>query len=537
MLNNIITGRGLIVLALVGMTASLAAFSGSASAGPAQPGKIVVGDQSIATAVDPDGPAATNPQNLDVENNAYEGLTNYKWKPNAASLGGGNMLDASGMAPGLATSWKLTPKKVTFALRKGVKNSYGHEFTSADVKYTYDRNMALNAVGKFILTVNGRVTGITTEGKYKFSYITSGPAPVMLAAFASAYAKPVDSIEVKKHATKKDPWATKWLANHTAGWGPYDLTTFTPGKEVVLTPSKTYWDGAPQNAIRMLPIPDSSSRLDAVKKGDINLAVGLTPQQDKNASGDSSLHQFRFNGNVVLNLYPNEKQVKPVKNKLVRQAMHYAIPVDQIISQVYLGYAFNPKSIIPPYLKGFTSKYWPYTYDPAKAKALMKQAGYSNGFNMDIWYASESASLAQVAPIVQAALGQIGIKVTLRTQPQAQILTRVFGKRDMDSFFVDLAANVPPALANVAGIWQTGLFGNDTFYSSKAFDKAAQAASNTYSVNAPADLAMQKILADDPPTVSMVGLQTVVTASKNVNNYSWTPEGSIAFKTLTVGSS
>ena len=177
---------------------------------------------------------------------------------------------------------------------------------------------------------------------------------------------------------------------------------------------------------------------------------------------------------------------------------------------------------------------WPYKYDIAKAKDLMKEAGYPDGFDMDIWYASESASLQQVAPIVQAAYAQIGIKVKLRSSPQAQVLTRMFGARDMDSFFVDLAANVPPALANLAGIWQTGLFGNNTFYSNKEFDKAAQAASGTNDLDDPSNVEMQKIVADDPPTVMMAGLQTVITASNNVENYSWTPEGSIAFKTLTV---
>jgi peptide/nickel transport system substrate-binding protein len=506
----------------------------SSSGGAAKAGAIVTGDQAVANAVDPDGPTSTDPANLNVTNSAYEGLVNYAFKPNPEDLGGGNMLDATKMDPGLATKWEQTPKLVTFTLRKGVKNQYGHEFTSADVKYTYDRNMALNAIGKFILTVNGNVTGIKTEGPYKFSYITSGPAPVMMAALASAYAKPVDSVEVKKHATKKDPWATKWMSRNTAGWGPYDLTTFNAGKQVVLTPSKTYWDGAPQNEIKILPIPDASNRLDSLKKGDVNLAVGLTPQQNKDASGDDALHQFRFNGNVALNLYPNEKQVPPVKNKLVRQAMHYAIPTQQIIDQVYLGYAFNPKSIVPPYLAGFTDEFWPYTYDPDKAKDLMKQAGYADGFDMDIFYASESATLAQVAPIVQAAYAEIGIKAKLRPVPQSQILTRAFGARDMDSFFVDLAANVPPALANLAGIWQTGLFGNDTFYSNKDFDKAAQAASSTYDLNDPANAEMQKIVAEDPPTVMMAGLQFVADTSSNVENYSWTPEGSIFFKSLTV---
>lgn len=546
-------GRWTLALAALGASATLAACGGGSSGGDgggeanggtatessnaangaAKPGVIVVGDQAVASAVDPDGPSATDPQNLNVENSAYMGLAEYRWKPNEERLGGGQMLDAAAMAPGLATKWKLSDRKATFWLRKGVKSPFGNEFTSADVVYTYKRNIALNGIGKFILTVNGNVTGIKADGKYKVTYTTSGAAPVMLAAFASAYAKPVDSREVKKHVTKKDPWATKWMAKNAAGFGPYQLSSFTPGKQVVLTPVDGYWAPA-ENEIKILPIPDASNRLDALKKGDINLAVGLTPEQNASAAKDAALHQFRFNGNVVLNLYPNQKKTPAAKNKLVRQAMHYAIPTDQIIKEVYRGYAFNPKSIVPPYLAGFTDEHWPYKYDVAKAKQLMEQAGYAKGFDMDIWYASESATLQQVAPIIQATFAEIGIRVKLRSAPQAQILTRMFGTRDMDSFFVDLAANVPPALANLAGIWQTGLFGNNTFYSNKEFDKAAQRAAKTLDLQDPANAEMQRIVAEDPPTVMMAGLQTVANASANVSDYSWTPEGSIAFRTLKV---
>jgi peptide/nickel transport system substrate-binding protein len=550
-------GRWALGLAALGVSASLAACGGSssdnagggagggstggsapaaksdASKGAAKAGVVIVGDQAVASAVDPDGPSATDPQNLNVENSAYLGLTEYRWKPNDASLGGGQMLDASDMAPGLATKWELKDRSATFWLREGVKNSYGHEFTSADVVYTYRRNMGLNAIGKFILTANGNITGVRADGKYKVTYTTSGPAPVMLAGLASAYAKPVDSVEVQRHTTKKDPWAAKWLAKNTAGFGAYQLSSFTPGKQVVLTPVQGYFDQA-QNQIKILPIPDASNRLDSLKKGDINLAVGLTPEQDQSAARDSALHQFRFNGNVALNLYPNEKKTPAVKNKLVRQAMHYAIPTDQIIRQVYLGYAFNPKSIVPPYVAGFTDKYWQYSYNINKAKDLMKQAGYAKGFSMDLYYASESATLAQVAPIVQAAYQQIGIKVNLKSAPQAQILTRAFGARDMQSFFVDLAASVPPALANLSSIWQTGVYGNDTEYSNKEFDAVAKKSAQTLDPNDPVNDEMQKIVADDPPTVMLAGLQTVANASANVSNYSWTPEGSIAFRTLKV---
>lgn len=544
---NRLIRRGALVLAAVGVSAGFAACGDSddtstaaattakSGTGAAKAGKLVFADAAVASSLDVDGPAATAPANLMVLNNAYEGLVNYKFKPNDSALGGGNMLDTSSMAPGLAESWDQTDTGVTFKLRKGVKSQYGNELTTKDIKYTFERNMALKGTGSFILGTNGKVKSVKIDGDYEFTYVTEGPAPVQLAALASAYVKIVDSTEAKKHATAKDKWSSTWLGANTAGFGPYNVKSYTSGKSIVLEPSATYWGTKAQNEIEILPIPDAGNRLAAVEKGDVNLTTNLTPTQNKQASEKSDLATFRFNGNVVLNLYPNQKQIEKFVDPKVRQALYYAIPTDQIIKQVYLGYAFDPKSLVSPYYTGYDNSSWPYKYDVAKAKSLLAEAG-AEGLSFKMYYSSGSATLAQVAPILQSSFEAVGLKVELVARPESEILTRHFGKRDLDSTLFDLAALVPPEIGNLGDVWTTDSFGNTTGYSNKAFDAQAKIVGST--LNGPerdtAIKELQKIGSNDAPTVSMAGIQTVAVTSGNVSGYSWTPEGSIPFAPLTV---
>jgi peptide/nickel transport system substrate-binding protein len=551
--------RGVLILAAAGATVGLAACGGgsgddtpttasgstaaasttaAAATGAAKVGKLVYGAPAVANSLDPDGPASSDITNITAIDNLYEGLVNWAHKPNAEDLGGGQMLDATKVDPGLAESWKQTDDTLTLNLRKGVKNAAGNEFTSADVVWSWKRNVGIKGTGAYIWSAPGHVTDVKADGKYKVVMTTSQPAPILLTSLAGPYVTIIDSTEAKKHVTAKDPWATKWLAKNAAGWGPYTATTYTPGRTLNLEPSTDYWDGAPQNAIEILPIPDGSNRLSALQKGDINVATGLTPQQVKTASTDSNLNVFQFQGNAGITLYPNWK-VKALANQKVRQAMQYAVPQDDIVKSVYLGYGFPLKSFVPPYIDGYTDQYWPYTYDLTKAKQLMSEAGYADGFSVDLAYASESNTMAQMAPILQSSFEQIGIKLNLKPMPQATMLSRAFGQKDLDIFTVDSGSNITPDVSNVGAIFSCGLFGNTVSYCDKAFDAAAKASESSTVMSerkAGAD-ELQKVMAENPPVILAAGIDSIAVTSANVEGYTYQPNDGVPFAGVTVGDS
>jgi peptide/nickel transport system substrate-binding protein len=507
----------------------------SSSAGAARPGKIVIADAAAPDSLDPDGPSASVVPNLTAYNNTYDSLVTYKSADNPANLGGGSTIDANGLAPGLATSWRTTDTKTTLQLRHGVKSAAGNELTSADVVWSYDRAKGLNATAAFVYGVVGGITGVRAKGKYAVEFDTKSASPLLLVSLAQPYTKIYDSTEVRKHVTAKDKWASKWLTAHTAGFGAYAVSAMTPGKTLDLTPVASYWGGKAENAIEMISIPDPSNRYNSLEKGDVNMALNLPPSQLQTAQKANAIHLFRIRGNGLVQVFPNF-DVPAFKNAKVRQALQYATPQDQIVDKVYLGFGFPIKSLATSYSPGYTDQFWPYTYDVARAKQLMQEAGYGSGVRTELYYSSDSPTLGTLATILQSSYQQIGVDVKLVARPASELVTRAFGKKDMPMYLTDSATSVIPDISNLGALYRTGGFANVNKYTDKAFDGAYadSVATNDQTKRTAAFQQMQKVAAEDPPSVDAAGLEAVVAASGNVTGYSWQPDQGQVFRTLKV---
>lgn len=510
--------------------ASSSASTKSAEAGAARPGELVIADTTAATSLDPDGPSAPVKQNLQAAEATYENLVGYK--------GHGNSIEASAPVGNLATSWKVTNHSATFKLRKGVKDQYGNELTSADVVWSYERALGVKKTGEFIYKVEAKITGVKALGKYEVEYTTSGPAPNLLWALTAHYATIYDATEVKKHATKKDPWAEKWLTTHTAGFGPYDVASFTPEQSLKLTPSATFYAGKPENAIELVAIPDNSTRFAALKKGSVNLAFDLTPTEYKEAEGTAGLNVVAVEANSLVSMFPNS-EVPQLKNALVREALQYATPQEQIVKQIYKGYGFPVKSVATSYSPGYTAKYWHYNYDLAKAKALMKQAGDANGFSSELYYPSESQELAAIAPILQSTYNEIGIKLKLVPEPSSTLITRAFGSKNLPMYLNSEASSVLPTISNIAALYQTTGFANINNYSNKSFDEAANVALGTTNEAKLLETydSLQRVAAEDPVYIAVAGTDGMAAMSSNISGYFELPNKTVLFQELSVSGS
>lgn len=514
-----------------GASSATSTGSGAAAAG----GTLVVADATSPSSLDPDGPSSTVTSNLTAVANTYDPLVDFKPAPNPASLGGGQFIDTSGVAAKLATSWRSTNTSWTFNLRRGVRNAYGHEFTSADVVWTYQRSMGLRSTGAFILSLLSRVTGVKALGKYEVRYTTSGPSPMMLWTLTTSYLRPIDSVEAKQHITAKDPWASSWLSRNTAGFGAYDVSAYSPGQSMTLAPAPTYWGDPAKSTIKMIAVSDSSSRFSSLEKGDVNVALTLTPQQLKQAASSKDVHLFRFRGNSQVTIFPDIK-LPFFRSAQVRQALQYATPSDDIIRSVYLGFGFPLRSIAPSYVYGYTDKDWPYSYATDRAKQLMRAAGYANGFSTDLYYSSDAPNLAPLATLLQSAYAQIGIKLRLVPQPTTTLVTRAFSRKDIPMYMTDTSSVALPDISDAGALWSTGGFGNVNNYSNPAFDQAYRQsfASLDNSARLPALQALQMQGAINPIAVQVNGLESVAATNPNVVGYQWDPSQAQVFKTLTV---
>ena len=314
---------------------------------------------------------------------------------------------------------QTSPTTWEFELVQGVKSPYGNEFTSADITYLWNvYNPGRKGIGAFFKNVIAKITAVTAKDKYTVVFETDGPAPMFLQVMTTAWSRPFDTTELKTHQSTADPYGATWLNRNAAGYGPYQITSWNPGTTFTMERRTDYYGTAPYlDTVTWQQVPDPSNRLFLLLNGTVGAARSLQYQDLRKVTASSKLRVQSAPGNFGLYLLL-DYNVKPWDDVRMRQAVAYAIPYAQIISKVYSGFATPLQSIEVPAYEGYTAKYWTYSTDMAKAKALVAQAGGS-GATMTLSYTAANPQHEQVAIALQTVLAELGITVTLDQMPAA----------------------------------------------------------------------------------------------------------------------
>lgn len=336
----------------------------------------------------------------------------------------------------------------TFKIIPGIKSAAGNELTSEDFKYRVERAFGAKAIGAFfasVITLDPK-NPITAVDKYTFTMNSTGPQPLLVALWADSYWSVVDSTEYKKHATSSDPWAEKWAAQHSAGFGAYRVTEFSPGSRVVLEANPNYYRGVPPiKKVIYTQVPSPSNRLAAVEAGDVDMAYELPAQLWQQSKSAANLKPIALEGNFVLHCYMSAVQ-EPFIDPRVRQAFNYAVPRQQIVDSVYQGNAKPWLNIISSVFPGADAITVPWTDQPdvTTAQSLMAAAGKSAGVDVTLDYDSSVDAHAQVAIILRDALAKIGVRVTLNPQSNATFTSSVFAHQPAFALWADSLIHPDP---------------------------------------------------------------------------------------------
>ena len=220
----------------------------------------------------------------------------------------------------------------------------------------------------------------------------------------------VDAEETRRHATSADPWSKEWLSNNVAGFGPYSLVECSDDR-MVMRARDDYWDGLPP--VREVAIELVESRADAIRQLDGPDPVMLPGLRCDEIVG------VRTKPNVTLvSSWAGHTSLEidyhrpPFDDIRVRHAMSFATPYDEVLERGFLGLARPWRSGVKTFASWYTDEDWPYETDAARAKTLMAEAGYADGFTTDL-YVEQRPDLLRVAEILQRAYGEIGIAVQL----------------------------------------------------------------------------------------------------------------------------
>jgi peptide/nickel transport system substrate-binding protein len=318
--------------------------------------------------------------------------------------------------PSLAESWSVSKDGLTyeFVIRKNAKFHNGDPVTAEDVKFTFERYKGASAR---LLKEKVKEVQIVAPNRVRFVLKDAWPdfmAFYGTSATGAAWIVPKKYIEkVGEEGFKKAP----------VGAGPYKFVSFQPGIELVLEAFPDYWRKPPQvKRIIMKSIPDESTRAAAVKTGEVDIAylfVGAVAEELKRTPGVRITAPLLY-GMYWLDFLDQWDAKSPWHDKRVRQAASLVIDRDAINQAEMLGYGKTTGAFVPPEFD-FALKVDAPKLDPKRAKQLMTEAGYPNGFDAgDITPLPPYTSLAET---VGGYLQGIGIRSRVRNMERATFMT------------------------------------------------------------------------------------------------------------------
>jgi len=367
----------------------------------------------------------SHPATEKTSHQTYTCALEFKMVP-CGEPGGPDVLKAdfdAGPVPGLFEGYDVSTDGITytFHLKKGVKSYYGNEFTTKDVKWRMDRAFGLAAVGFFLLLTSDiwEADQIEYIDDYTFSMTANNANPNVLNNIQHRMQYWWDSTEMQKHVTDDDPWATEWIRTHGGdGMGAYMVTEWIAGDRVVMEANPNFVAGKPPiDTLIWKAVPESSNRVALLKDGTIDVAYDLVPTELDALKGTPGVRVINVSSNrqdwVILNYN------HPIlSNKLVRQALNYAINQEDIVKTAYLGYAQPWRSATSMmWLGALPEEEFPYYYDPGKARELLAEAGYPDGFDIELRYDAGTAVHEVAGTLIQKNLADVGVTVTLKKVP------------------------------------------------------------------------------------------------------------------------
>jgi len=353
----------------------------------------------------------------DVSRNVYGKLVNF----DPADLD-------KGYVPDLATSWAVSEdgKTITFTMRDGVKFVSGNPVTAKDAEFSLRRVVILNKTPSFILTQFGftpknveqtivatdnKTLKITTDKRFATSFV--------LNSLTATVGGIVDKKTVMGHDVNGD-LGNEWLRTHTAGSGAYTLGSWKPNESITLISNPNFFRGAPaMKRVVVRHIQESATQRLLLERGDIDVARNLNPDDVAGLAGKEGIAIDSELRGRLMYISMNQKNPILAKPKVIK-AMKYLIDYEGMQNSFLKGQYTVHQAFLPAtFLGAIDDK--PYSLNVAKAKALLAEAGYPNGFAVNM-AVREAQERIEIATSLQNTFAQAGIKVNITVGTGKQIL-------------------------------------------------------------------------------------------------------------------
>ncbi len=364
-------------------------------------GKIVAAQTVDVTSLDPNSDTVVGTHN--VLDNMFDFLI---------------IRDRSGkFVPSLALSWQFVdPTTLKMTLRQGVKFHNGNPFTAADVKFTYDRIQTDKQLASKMSTNISTIAQTTVNDDYTVTFTTKAPDPILIERFTEV---PI----VNKATVEK--MGLEAFAKAPVGTGPFKFVEWKKDQYVSMERNDDYWGGkAGIKTLIFRVIPEPATQVSELQTGGIDIAY-------QNITVDQ-IPQIQKAGNRVIGI-PSSRLLylminmakKPFDDVRVRQAVAYALNLDSIVKDLMNGHAYLDSQPVDPFSFGYDPNVKAYPFDTAKAKQLLADAGFPNGFDTPC---ETRTALKDQGQVVVDQLAKAGIRCNLTVDETTVHLKKVTDK-------------------------------------------------------------------------------------------------------------
>jgi peptide/nickel transport system substrate-binding protein len=323
----------------------------------------------------------------------------------------------------LAESWKVVdPTTWQFRLRRGVKFHNGEDLNAAAVKFTLDSTLDPERKTRQRPTYVA-FKEVRIDDPYTVSIITHKPYAIALTQLQYLMVVPPGYI-------KQVGWDE--FGRKPVGSGAFKFKEWERDVRVVLEANDAYWKGKPKvRTVAFRAIPEDASRIAAVQRGEVDIIDAVPYDRIKELQGSPTVKITQRQGEQVY-VGLDTLRVEPLKKREVRQALNYAVNADALVKNLLLGYAVRLNGPMFPTTPGYDEKQPAYAYDPERAKRLLAQAGYPNGFEVEFAVSPAFQGIAkgtEVGEAIAGQLGRVGVRAKINVQDSAALFSAYSAKK------------------------------------------------------------------------------------------------------------
>ena len=377
--------------------------------------------------------------------------------------------DNGNVVPELAESYEYaSPTELIIKIKKNVKFHNGDTMTVNDVVFSLNR-MLEKPASRIMIEIIDKID-ILDDSTIKLT-LKNSSAPLLF-----SLAHPLTAILNEKDTKAKNDM----IATEPMGTGPYKFVSWGDGEKIEFVAFDDYFEGRPKiDKLIIRAITENSSRLAALETGEIDIAYDIEGMDKERIREDKNL-VFLEEPSLSIDYIGFNTKKAPFNDVRVRQAIASVINVDDIISTVYKGSATKANSLIGPKVFGHSDEAKAWTVDIDKAKALLAEAGYPNGFKSKIWI-NENPDRRDIAIIVQDQLRAIGVDIAVETLEWGAFLDGT-SRGDHEMFILGWVSVTGDADYGLYPLLHTSCFGgagNRAFYDNPKVDELLTKARNS----------------------------------------------------------